>query len=98
MVCKLYQCGYWLARIFNPFYYLEKILPYLRPYGQAIYRLIVAMMPDRVPGTTPSRSELFGGYYFCQGFLAEHYGKVLLGLVGLTSSIFVFMYEEKRGF
>lgn len=38
----LTSCGYWLARLLNPLYYLRKLLPWLEPVWNAVVRLVKA--------------------------------------------------------
>ena len=66
--------GLWIARLLNPLYYLEFVLPYLRPYFEAVKRIVVACSPVAVPG-----------YFFLRGFFKEHHGWLTMAV----STIFV---------
>jgi hypothetical protein len=75
--------GRWLARLFNPLFYLKKFWRYVRPYYEAIRRLTQAVQPDALPG-----------YYFLQGFFSEHYGYLTAILATLFAGTTVYWYKE----
>lgn len=73
------KCGTWVARIFSIIYMLSKFLPYVKPYTDSIYRIIVASLPTHIPG-----------YYFVRGFFSEKYGKVAICVILATTCGYMF--------
>lgn len=70
----------WVARMIDPFFYVEKILPYLRPCTRASQSLWNTLKPDAFPG-----------YYFISGFFFEYHG--LIG-TGILSFVFLYFYSS----
>lgn len=77
------RLGFWFARLLNPMYYVDFFMPYLRPYIDAIKRLVVAMMPDHFPG-----------YHFFKGFFAEYHGYIAALVIFLVGAYLTLQHEE----
>lgn len=77
------RLGFWLARLLNPMYYFDFFMPYLRPYIDAIKRIVVAMMPNHFPG-----------YHFLKGFFTEYHGYIAALITFLAGAYYLFQHEE----
>ena len=76
------QLGVWCARLMNPFYYLDELAPYIRPYLDAQARLLWSCRPVTIPG-----------WFFIRGFISEYYG----GMIVIFTPL-IFMYWLNPGY
>lgn len=74
--------GFWLARVVNPMFYLEKLWPCFRPYIDSLHRLWTALAPNTVPF-----------YYFLKGFFKEYYGAISIGIYGILGTVINFYLQ-----
>jgi len=71
--------GFWVARVFNPLYWLEHFFTYFRPYVNAVKRLLKAVVPM-----------YFTGYYFLKGFFTEYYGWLAIICLPLLTAAVIY--------
>jgi uncharacterized membrane protein YdbT with pleckstrin-like domain len=70
-----------MARVLNPFYYIEHFLPTIKRYFEAFIRIVKAFIPDNCNFNVG----------FIKGFFSEWYGYVTMALVLICICIYVYL-------
>lgn len=77
-----YHFGVFVAKYTNINNVVKYILPFFKPYWNAIARLVAALMPNQFPG-----------YYFISGFLSEHYWPLSVVVILIVSSSVLYYFR-----